>query len=260
MSFSIQPISAFKDNYIWAMVHLEKKTAWVVDPGDATPVIDFLEKNNFNLSGILITHHHHDHCGGVDKLKEQYEAVVYGPETPAIFATHIVKDEQTIFIADFDITLKVLTIPGHTLDHVAYYCESKQFLFCGDTLFSAGCGRVFEGTFEQMYQSLTKIANLPESTQLYCGHEYTLSNLKFAKHVDPENADIDRYIAEVTKCRGNNLPSLPSSLLLEKKVNPFLRTASEVIIRSLERSLGKGVDLHGPAQIFEELRKMKDKF
>lgn len=258
MSFSIQPIKAFKDNYIWAMVNAEKKTAWVVDPGDALPVIDFLEKNDLDLKGVLITHHHHDHCGGVAGLQEKYQIMVYGPETPSILATDRVKDEQGIFLPEFDIRLKVLAIPGHTLDHVAYYCESARFVFCGDTLFSAGCGRVFEGTFDQMYQSLMKIADLPESTQVYCGHEYTLSNLKFAKFIDPDNVDVDQYISRAITCQENNQSSLPSSLLLEKKVNPFLRVSSPEMVRSTEKITGESLD--SPVQVFAALRKMKDQF
>lgn len=254
MALTIHPIKAFNDNYIWALVDAEKKSLWVVDPGDATPVIEFLEKNHLNLNGILITHHHADHCGGVSVLKEKYNSLVYGPMHSSIQATDVAVDGEKIFLPDFDLTLKVLSIPGHTLEHVAYYCASENFVFCGDTLFSAGCGRIFEGTFEQMYDSLKKLVNLPDETKIYCGHEYTLSNLMFAKHVEPDNENIDSYISYVQDCMKNNRPSLPSNMQLEKKVNPFLRADSQSIINNLNDHLTD------PVQIFAELRRLKNDF
>ena len=254
MAITIYPIKAFNDNYIWAIVNADSKMLWVVDPGDAIPVIEFVQNNNLSLKGILITHHHADHCGGVSVLKEKYDSVVYGPAHPSILATDIVYDGEKIFLPDFNLTLNVLGIPGHTLEHVAYYCASDHFLFCGDTLFSAGCGRIFEGTFEQMYNSLKKLSYLPGETKIYCGHEYTLANLMFAKQVEPDNKYVDLYISHVKNCVKNNEPSLPSNIQLEKKVNPFLRTGSKSIINHLKLN---GAD---PVSIFTELRKLKNTF
>lgn len=254
MTLTIYPIKAFNDNYIWALVNSDNQSLWVVDPGDAIPVIEFLENNNLNLKGVLITHHHTDHCGGVSVLKEKYDVIVYGPAHPSIQATVIVNDGEDLFLPDFDLTLKVIGIPGHTLEHVAYYCESDHFLFCGDTLFSAGCGRIFEGTFEQMYNSLKKLSDLPDETKIYCGHEYTLANLMFAKHVEPYNKNVDLYITYVKDCVKNNEPSLPSNIELEKNVNPFLRADSKSIINNLKLN---GTD---PVSIFSELRKLKNTF
>ena len=258
MSFFIEPLRAFKDNYIWAMVLSENKSVWIVDPGDAIPVIDFIEKNDLCLKGILITHHHYDHCDGLATLREKYNVVAYGPEHESISATNIVKEGDNIFLPDFNFSLKVLAVPGHTLDHIVYYCESENFVFCGDTLFSAGCGKVFEGTFEQMYHSLMKLENLPGAAKVYCGHEYTLSNLKFAKHVDSNNRRIDQYTAWVMKQLDNNKPTLPSTIFLEKEVNPFLRTTNPSIIKFLETKLGKQLD--NPVQVFSELRVLKNNF
>ena len=204
MSFFIEPLRAFKDNYIWAMVLSENKSVC--------------------LKGILITHHHYDHCDGLATLREKYNVVAYGPEHESISATNIVKEGDNIFLPDFNFSLKVLAVPGHTLDHIVYYCESENFVFCGDTLFSAGCGKVFEGTFEQMYHSLMKLENLPGAAKVYCGHEYTLSNLKFAKHVDSNNRRIDQYTAWVMKQLDNNKPTLPSTIFLEKEVTQIVVT------------------------------------
>ncbi len=227
----ITPIKSFKDNYIWAIINRDNHTACIVDPGDSAPVIAFLNEEKLQLSAIMITHHHNDHCGGVAALQTEYAAVtVYGPKHNAILATTIVADKQTITLAGCHLRFKVLAIPGHTLEHVAYYCAEAALVFCGDTLFSAGCGRIFEGTATQMYTSLMAIADLPEDTKLYCGHEYTLANLLFAQEVEKYNSEVSQYLSWVQQCHFDNQPSLPSTLAVEKKINPFLRAEVDSVI------------------------------
>lgn len=226
----IIPISAFQDNYIWAIV--QGNEAWIVDPGDALPVIQYLEKEALTLSGILLTHHHADHCGGVSKLLEKTSNIpVIGPNNPSIHTiTNTVKEGDVVFCGSLSFT--VLEIPGHTLDHIAFY--SPGLLFCGDTLFSAGCGRLFEGTPAMMYASLMKIKHLPENTAIYCGHEYTLANLRFAAQIEPSNEDITIKLAEVDLLRQKNSCTLPSSLQIEKAINPFLRCDQSTVMTAAQ--------------------------
>jgi len=254
----IQSISAFKDNYIWAMINENNRTACVVDPGDAAPVIEFLNQHQFILKTILITHKHQDHCGGVKVLQEKYQPEIIGPQHDDILTTQTVKDAEHVFITDLNLTFRVMEIPGHTLEHVAFYCEAEKILFCGDTLFSVGCGRVFEGTYEQMWHSLEKILALPNDTKIYCGHEYTEANLKFAKAVEPENHDRDIYSEKVTDLIKNNQPTLPATLMLEKKINPFLRASEPTIIKNLE--LKTGLKFTDPVDVFAEMRQWKNQF
>ncbi len=252
----IDAISAFNDNYIWALVNAAQKTVCVVDPGEAEPVIAYLNEQNLELSGILITHHHQDHCGGVRGLL-QYKAVpVYGPQHSDIAATHFVKDKEIIYLSECGVSFRVLAIPGHTLEHVAYYSEQHEWLFSGDTLFSAGCGRVFEGTMSQMYASLQSLAYLPGTTRLYCGHEYTLKNLAFAKHIEPHNEDIAEHIRFVQAL--DDKPSLPSTLAQEKKINPFLRAQVEAVHTAAEAYTGK--KLSEAVDVFAAIRRCKDRF
>lgn len=198
-----------------------------MDPGCAAPVIKFLQQQDLQLSSILVTHHHADHTAGIQELLEHNPVPVYS------FAT--IGHEAEIDLADQHIKLKIMHIPGHTLDHIAFYNE--QMLFCGDTLFAAGCGRIFEGSAQQMFEALNKLKSLPLSTEIYCGHEYTLANLKFAATMEPENKDIKQRILQVEQLRSQNLPSLPSTMALELATNPFLRvpTLEKFIqIRSLK--------------------------
>ncbi len=255
---NIQPIKAFKDNYIWAMINAKNNTISIVDPGDADPVIEFINQHNLTLKTILITHKHQDHCGGVKVLQEKYHPEIIGPQHSDILTTKLVKEGDSIFLSEIDLNFQVLEIPGHTLEHIAFYCQSEKILFCGDTLFSAGCGRVFEGTYDQMWNSLEKMLALPNDTKIYCGHEYTESNLKFAKAIEPKNCDIDIYIEQVADLIKNQQPTLPSTLLLEKKINPFLRVSESAIITTLE--LRTGLKLTNPAHIFAEIRKWKNQF
>ncbi|MCO1333296.1 hydroxyacylglutathione hydrolase [Microbulbifer sp. OS29] len=230
---SITPIPAFNDNYIW---HLQEGGQhWVVDPGDFTPVERALKGKK--LSGILITHHHLDHTGGIDALYQRYQCPVYGPRGIAGI-THPLADGDSVKVLGMSLTVQA--VPGHTLDHLAFVLnettastEEQLHLFCGDTLFAAGCGRLFEGTPEQMYLSLLKLSKLPPSTHVYCTHEYTLANLRFAQTVEATNPIIAERIAHCEKLRADNKATLPSTIGLELDSNPFLRCHLPQIAKSV---------------------------
>jgi hydroxyacylglutathione hydrolase len=257
MKFNIHPISALKDNYIWLIIDNTARSAFAVDPGDAKPVITYLETHQLKLAGILITHHHWDHTNGINELLDYCTAPVYGASREKVQPiTNLVQDHDIINVMNTDLKLQVLAIPGHTLDHVAYY--GGGIIFSGDTLFAAGCGRIFEGTPEQMFHSLQKIAALPVDTKLYCGHEYTLSNLQFAHHVEPSNKKISERIAAVTQLRNNGQPSLPSLLDEERTTNPFLRCDRAEIIGNVEKYAG--IVLQTPLEVFTWLRRWKNNF
>ncbi len=247
---NIFPLSAFKDNYIWVINAPLKKWSWVVDPGDAAPVIDYLQTHHFSLKGILLTHHHHDHSGGISDLLSLYgELPVYGSHISSCAAVNRgMKTGDKLFLADFQ--LNVLDIPGHTLDHVAFY--NNDLLFSGDTLFSAGCGRVFEGTPAMMYESLLKLFNLNADTKMYCGHEYTKANLLFAQHVEPFNEEINHKLKSITAC------TLPSTLRDERKINPFFRCDHPDVIKAVESYANK--QLQSATEVFKYLREWKNTF
>jgi len=247
MSTQIVPLKAFKDNYIWTMIN-EVNYAIIVDPGEAEPVFQFLEENkHIQLCGILVTHKHWDHCNGVPEILSKYAVPVFGP--------YGLKENDQVRIENFE-PFAVMEIPGHTLEHIAFY--TKKILFCGDTLFTGGCGRIFEGTPPQMFETLQKICTLPEETLIYCGHEYTMANLIFAKYVEPNNLILLNRIKEVEKLRDQGLPAVPSTLKLEKKTNPFLRCDSPEIIQSVKNYAQKA--LSSPVEVFEYLRKWKNEF
>jgi len=254
----IIPIPAFKDNYIWAMVKVNGTGIAVIDPGDAKPVLTYLHNNQLSLNAILITHHHWDHSGGIAALSDQFKNIpVYGPASENIPGlTHPVKEGDIIALPAFALSLNVYDIPGHTLGHVAYY--GSEMLFCGDTLFSCGCGRLFEGTPTQMVASLDKIKKLPLNTQIYCGHEYTLANLAFAQTVEPQNAYIAAKIAAVKSLRAQNYPTLPVTLASELQTNPFLRCTEPTVIKAVEQHTN--LTLHSPIDVFTHLRAWKDQF
>jgi hydroxyacylglutathione hydrolase len=255
---TVIPIRAFKDNYIWLLVNSTNQHCAIIDPGDANPVIEYIENEHLTPTTILITHHHHDHSGGILALKEKYPAIaVYGPARETIPGVdHKVTENDVIKLAPLGLSLSVLDIPGHTKGHVAYY--GKYMLFCGDTLFAAGCGRLFEGTANQMYDSLSKIRHLPDNTFIYCAHEYTAANLRFAEAVEPDNADIQQRKQAVALQMEQHVPSLPSTLLLEKLTNPFLRCDQGSVLKSIRSQLHeKSPD---PVSIFQALRAWKDKF
>lgn len=255
MEFKIYPLRALTDNYIWLLADAQEGLAWVVDPGDAQVVIAHLEKFALELEGILLTHHHFDHSGGIAELLDYNKNITVcgslaSPDPYINFP--IKKDEQTFYI--FDESCRAFKIPGHTHDHMAYYLN--QALFCGDTLFSAGCGKIFEGTTTEMFNSLQKIASLPEDTLIYCGHEYTLNNLKFAKIVDPNNQELLQKLTTVIAIRENDGCTLPSVLKEEKRINPFLRCDQPEIKISVSAYVGK--KLNDPEEVFSYLRKWKN--
>lgn len=225
----IIPIPAFDDNYIWLLRH--KNHAVVIDPGDAHPVIEALEKNNLTLSAILITHHHNDHIGGVAKLIEHTGARTYAPKYENFDFKHTaLVENDVVHLPEINESFRVIWLPGHTLGHIAYYNE--QALFCGDTLFSAGCGRLFEGTPEQMLQSLNRLKRLDPATKVYCTHEYTATNIAFALTLEPDNETLIARQATVKQLRNQQLPSIPSTIALELKINPFLRCDQATIWRN----------------------------
>ncbi|WP_223414504.1 MULTISPECIES: hydroxyacylglutathione hydrolase [unclassified Pseudomonas] len=252
----ISALPAFTDNYIWLLQDPDTRRCAVVDPGDAAPVQAWLAANpGWALSDILITHHHHDHVGGVEQLKKATDAKVYGPASETIPARDVaLKDNDRISVLGWD--FEVIEVPGHTLGHIAFYHQG--LLFCGDTLFAAGCGRLFEGTPEQMHTSLTRLASLPEDTQVYCTHEYTLSNLRFAAAVEPGNPHTAARLAKVTEQRAAGIITLPSSIALEKLTNPFLRTGETSVKEKVDER--NGTYNRAPSAVFAALRAWKDKF
>ena len=256
---NIQPISAFDDNYIWLIHDEASRQAFVVDPGDAAPVQDALAAQQLHLAGILITHHHFDHVGGLAQLCSAYQPVVYGPRNPAISGlTRQVSAGDTVEVLGQDFS--VLEVPGHTLDHIAYFSDATEqpLLFCGDTLFAGGCGRVFEGTPPMMHESLQTLAALPSSTRVYCAHEYTLANLAFARAVEPDNAELARRISAAEASRGRGEPTVPSDIALELATNPFLRCSRPELLAALE-SQGR-LEGQAPHEVFATVRGWKDSF
>ncbi len=254
LNTKILPIPAFHDNYIWAIVHPSKPRVVVVDPGDHRPVEAFLKKHQLQLAAILITHHHADHMGGVAALVKNNEIPVYGPASISV-CNHPVENKQTICLRDFSLTYQVMAIPGHTLDHIAYV--SDDHVFCGDTLFSVGCGRVFEGTMTQMLTSLDHLSALPGSTRVYCAHEYTQQNIAFAQQVEPHNQALKKHAQAVAKLRAHNQPSLPSTLKLEREINPFLRVDEAAVKQAAEKQAGEA--LTDREAVFACIRRWKDK-
>ena len=252
----IQAIPAFSDNYIWLIKQAEN--AYIVDPGDAKPVFEVIEQQKLNLKGILVTHWHGDHIGGIKDLLLAFPQLsIIGPDSEKIpMIKTIVEDGEKIKLFD-DVEFEVLSIPGHTLDHIAYYQKDSVSLFCGDTLFVAGCGRVFEGTFKQMLDALNKLNKLPTETQIYCAHEYTLSNLAFAQAVEPGNVKIQEKITACEKLRADNLSTVPSSLSEERETNPFLRYAKEEVINA---ALNQGATSDQALDVFTTLRQWKNEF
>ena len=253
----ITPIPAFDDNYIWLLRRPGSRDAAVVDPGDGAPVLETMEREGLRLRAVLVTHHHWDHTGGVDELLAAFpECRVYGPADRRIAGvTDPVGEGDEVAPAGLDATFGVMEVPGHTSSHIAYLGEGA--LFCGDTLFAAGCGRVFDGTFDQLAVSLQRIAGLPAETRIYCAHEYTLANLGFAKWVEPENPHLLRREAAERERRAVAIPTVPSLLREELATNPFLRTGVAAVIAAAEDYAG--APLETPAEVFRALRQWKDK-
>lgn len=252
-------LPAFDDNYIWALVR-DDGAAVVVDPGDAAPVLAAAGQG-LKPAGVLVTHHHGDHCGGVPALRERWPALpVFAPDDPRIDAATVrVADGDHISLNGWDFS--VLTVPGHTLSHIAFLRPDGMLggqLFCGDTLFSLGCGRLFEGTPEQMLASLDRLATLPGITEVCCGHEYTRANAAFARAVEPDNAALQQRSQEVDAMRENGRPSLPSTLAAERACNPFLRVDVPAVRAAVAARLGR--EPGNRVETFAELRRWKDQF
>ena len=255
MTLCIHPIPAFQDNYIW-VIHNETK-AIVVDPGESKPVENYLTKHQLKLQAILITHHHHDHINGVESLLQQWNCDVYAPADPRIqFEYLTVKEHDLIEIDALSLNFTVIETPGHTQSHICYFNEN--WLFCGDTLFSIGCGRMFEGTPEMYVASLHKLKRLNPETAIYCTHEYTSSNLDFALAIEPENQPLLAYKNHVSHLRAAGKASLPSTLKTELKLNPFLRTNDPHFQRNMAKELQQTCD--DEVTCFALLRKLKDNF
>ena len=251
------PIPAFSDNYLW-LLH-DGRRALVVDPGDASPVLNVLQENALSLESILVTHHHADHTGGVNRLREATGAKVYGPAREHIPEPSIPQREGDQVHA-MGLDFQVIDVPGHTAGHIAFYApqvNGKPLLFCGDTLFSGGCGRLFEGTPAQMLASLDKLAALPGNTVVCCTHEYTLSNLRFAVAVDPHNAALLAYQAQCSNLRDANQPTLPTSIAQELLINPFLRTRQAELKASAALFDATAQD---DTSVFAAIRQWKNQF
>jgi hydroxyacylglutathione hydrolase len=251
------PIPAFADNYLW-MLH-DGQRALVVDPGDAGPVSRFLKQHGLQLEAILVTHHHADHTGGVDELREATGAAVYGPAREKIPSPFVAMHEGDSVHA-LGLDFQVVDVPGHTAGHIAFYTpemNGRPLLFCGDTLFSGGCGRLFEGSPAQMLDSLDKLAAFPAQTCVCCTHEYTLGNLRFAQAVEPDNADLAVYQARCVELRTAGLPTLPTSLAQELLINPFLRTR-QAPVRSAAQHFDAAA--RDDISVFAAIRQWKNQF
>ena len=255
----IEPIKAFSDNYIW-LLHDNNK-AWVVDPGDAQPVIATLAEKGLELEGIIITHHHFDHTGGVERLNKQFpQLVITGPESAHFNKITRTMDEGDTLIA-LGCTFTVIAVPGHTLDHIAYYCSESpigKMLLCGDTLFAGGCGRVFEGSPPMMRASLNKLSILPPSTKVYCAHEYTLANLAFAAAVEPSNKALTERIEYCQQLRCEDKSTVPSTIGSELATNPFLRSNEQAVINAAQTQ--NPCCANDEDAVFSQIREWKNNF
>lgn len=257
----IHAIPALTDNYFWLIQpDTSLSDVYAVDPGDAAPVYSFLTQHKLDLRGIFLTHHHNDHIAGASELGKRFDIPIYGPCSPRIpQVTHSLRETDELSLGS--IQLQVLEIPGHTLDHIAYLIvapDQPPHLFSGDTLFAAGCGRLFDGTAELLHKALHRISTLPSNTLIYGGHEYTLANIRFALTIEPENADLIARQTTETQKRANGIPTLPTSLELEQRTNPFLRCHLRSVHTSVENLTH--TDLKTELDVFIRLRLLKDSF
>tara|TARA_B100001057_G_scaffold215136_1_gene215369 strand:- start:151 stop:915 length:765 start_codon:yes stop_codon:yes gene_type:complete len=253
--YSVEPIKAYDDNYIWLISTNEGSI--IVDPGESKKIIEGIDKNKIDLKAILITHHHFDHTNGLQDLLDINNFDVFGPVNNINGINNKVGDSDQFTVIGID--FEVIEIPGHTLDHIGFYSfnDGDPILFCGDTLFAGGCGRVFEGTYQQMFEALKKISRLPKNTKIYCGHEYTLSNIKFALEVDPNNIKLQNEYKNVQELMKSNKPSLPTTIEKELDINPFLRCDDLDIQKNIVKKFN--VD-DSEFEIFTAIRKWKDNF
>lgn len=254
---SVHAVAAFNDNYIWLIQSAQSRRVLIVDPGDVEPVLTALQTWDLTPAAILITHHHHDHTGGIAALQKQFNIPVYGPAAEQINdLTATVKAGDVLKLdADFA-EIMVLDTGGHTPGHISYLMSDQ--LYCGDTLFAGGCGRLLGGTAAQLFASLEQIAALPDATNIYCAHEYTLANLQFALAVEPANGALQQRFSDTELMRAQNQPTVPSTLALEKATNPFLRCAVAEVKQAAEQQAGQSLD--SPLAVFKVLRQWKDNF
>ncbi len=248
-------INALSDNYIYLLRNEQKNLTSVIDPGEAEPVIKFLNDENWHLDEIINTHHHNDHIGGNDKLLSVYKSKLIAPSYEKNRISNVdifVSDNENVNIAG--VSTNVIHTPGHTLGHVCFYMPKEKCLFSGDTLFYLGCGRVFEGTMGQMWLSLVKLRSLPDETTVYCGHEYTLSNMKFANYIESNNPLLNKVSLDIKNKREKGLPTIPFNLGIEKKINPFLRADDDDFIQSV------GLRTNNASESFGKIRLKKDNF
>jgi hydroxyacylglutathione hydrolase len=253
----IIPLPALKDNYIWLLKNKASRHVAIVDPSEAKPVLDHIKTENLIPIAIIITHHHWDHVGGIPEITEQFDVPVYTPKTETVAgSTNPVGEGDVVPLPELGLNLNIIDVPGHTSGAIAYY--DKNSVFSGDTLFAAGCGRMFEGTPPQMHASLSKFKSLPDDTYLYCGHEYTVANLKFAATVEPDNTAIQERLRLAEACRNQNQPTVPTSLAEEKRTNPFLRCEEPTVIDAASNYAGNV--LGNPVDVFAAIRLWKDNF
>ncbi len=253
----VTPVRAFADNYIW-LIHSprDSRRVVVVDPGDAAPVRAALTALNLQLAAILLTHHHRDHVGGVAGLLQNHVVPTFGPALESLPGEPVrLREDDVVDLPELGLRFDVLDVPGHTAGHIAYV--GHGCVFCGDTLFSAGCGRLFEGTADQMSTSLGKLASLPDDTAVYCAHEYTVSNLLFSLAVEPNNADSRTYLEECRSRRARDEATVPSNIRRERNVNPFLRCNQETVKHAAEARAGRGLNR---TEVFAVIREWKDGF
>jgi hydroxyacylglutathione hydrolase len=250
-----EPVHAFSDNYIWLVTDPPSPAAVVVDPGEASPVLEILHRRKLELGAVLLTHHHGDHVGGVGELVRAHKVPVFGPAHENIGTVdHPVEGGDFVPLPDLGLDLAVLDVPGHTGGHIAY--RGPEFALVGDTLFAGGCGRVFEGTPEQMYASLQSLANLPGETLIYCAHEYTITNLEFAREVEPYNEALVQRLEAANAARAGGRPTVPSTIAEELETNPFLRCDTSAVVASAEARAG--LDLPAAVDVFAVIRGWKD--
>ena len=251
----LEPVPAFSDNYVWLITDPPSPAAVVVDPGEASLALQILEKQQLELGAILLTHHHNDHVGGVKEILRSRQVPVYGPSRESIATVdHPVEEGDVVPLPDLGLELAVLDVPGHTAGHVAYLGD--DFALVGDTLFAGGCGRIFEGTPEQMFRSLDRLANLPAETAVFCAHEYTIANLEFAREVEPYNEALETRLEAARHARAEGRPTVPSTIAEELETNPFLRCEKSAVVSTAEAKAG--LDLPTAVDVFAVIRGWKD--